>query len=77
MTLVDFKQTLITQLSKDLSSTQVGIGSNVLNPLLQFIQNPRQLTVSLQPNLPLVMGTLWQVSLKQLGLTITTLSVDE
>jgi len=80
MTLANFKQTLITQLSKDLSSAPVGIGSNILNPLLQFIQDPRQLILSLQPDLPIVIGTLWQVPLKQLGLTITThslLSVDE
>lgn len=76
MTLADFKQTLITQLSKDLSSTQVEIGSNILNPLLQFIQNPRQLTLSLRPDLPIVMEALWQVPLKQLGLTITTDSLS-
>lgn len=80
MTLANFKQTLITQFSKDLNSTQMEMSSKVLNPLLQFIQDPRQLTLSLQPDLPLVMGKLWQVPLKQLGLTITTnslSSVDE
>ena len=71
MTLANFKQTLLTQLSHDLNSTQE-ISSNILNPLLQFIQNPRQLTLYLRPDLPIVIETLGQVPLKQLGLTITT-----
>jgi hypothetical protein len=71
MTLARFKQTLLTQLSHDFNSTQE-IGSNVLNPLLQFIQNPRQLTLYLRPDLPIVIEALGQVPLKQLGLTIAT-----
>ena len=71
MTLANFKQTLLTQLNHDLNSTQE-ISSNVLKPLLQFIQNPRQLTLYLRPDLPIVIETLGQVPLKQLGLTITT-----
>ena len=71
MTLANFKQTLLTQLSHDLNSTQE-ISSNVLNPLLQFIQDPRQLTLYLRPDLPIAIETLGQVPLKQLGLTITT-----
>ena len=76
MTLTNFKQTLITQLSRDLNSTQMEMGSNVLNPLLQFIQDPRQLTLYLRPDLPIVMEALWSVPLKQLGLTITTDSLS-
>ena len=71
MTSANFKQTLLTQLSHDLNFTQE-ISSNVLNPLLQFIQNPRQLNLYLRPDLPIVIAALEQMSLKQLGLTITT-----
>jgi hypothetical protein len=77
MTTDKFKQTLINKIQSDLQPVQVALEASSQASLQQFIQTPQTLTVQLQPNPPLAISALWNVSPAQLGLKITTTTIRQ
>ena len=72
ITINQFKQTLIAKLKNDIQKAQITLDASVLSSIQQFIQNPNQLTIDLQPNPPITINTFLQTSPKRLGLKMNT-----
>lgn len=70
MSLDNFKQTLIDKIRRDLAQAQIVLEASYQANWQQFIQQPHTLTVQLQPNPPVAVNMLWNVSPKRLGLKI-------
>jgi hypothetical protein len=70
MAIGHFKQTLMAKLKKDVRQARLTLDASVLSSIEQFIKSPTQLTIHLQPSLPITINTLFKTSPKHLGLKL-------
>lgn len=69
----EFKQGLLQKITKDIHRSGISLDNGILISLAQFINNPKLLTLFLQPNPPLFLHQLNTVRFEQLGLRMTAL----
>jgi len=71
MTLVELKQALLIKLKTDLAPRRTSLPPSVFASLQQFIQTPQQVSLSLQPKLPLQLTRIGTIALPDLGLKMS------